>query len=752
VQYNELEDSQKRYVQNYENLQTAYETSIDLGTEAAIRIVQEQIDALPDNAKLSDEEAVIAARNVYDSLESDLQADVDPAKLIAAEASIANLKQQAADVQAQIDALSVAALSDEAAVVAARNAYNALDEDQKALVDTAKLVDAEAKIILLKEANTVQEQINALPDTVALSDEAAVIAARQAYDALTDEQKAAVNTTKLVAAETRITALKAAAKVQTQINALPDEVTLENEAAVKAARKAYNALTAEGQAAVNTDKLVAAEARLAELAAAAAVQTQINALPDEIVIQDMQAIKAARAAYEALSEELKASIDTEKLVAAEALLADLEKNAVPTQVVYDFELYRNPDFYTNCTKYQYSEAAGRIAANFNASKAYGSTYSTIEKWFYGCYPAVINWGVETNSGGLAYYTFRGENDQGMRLTDVTAVGKYSSFRLFVPAAGTYTVDLKAGNVAGTFDMYIIPATTVYATERTSDSTITAAMVAENQLLDKTTLSAEGSATAGQWTFDTAGDYIVIFAAAGNNSKGISLRNITITPVVDETTAVAKVGEELFLSLDDAIAYQIENGAQSVMLNKDATVSDLVLESGAVLDLNGKKLTVDSVLTYTSSEIIDSSEKDTGVLVISDTDGNMLSADNAQLPIYDAAAGGLRFFEISVKSAAITGKGSADPKYWFQVSCVNFNEIHKLIDAGSELNITVKMSWNGGEADAVAGADFLKQWADAFANNESIYITVSAVNTENLENFSLTPCMAANGVTVKGSEM
>ena len=753
LQYDDLEDSQKRYVQNYEDLQVAYETSLEMEYTEGATVVQNAIDALPNPATLADETTVSGVRAAYDALEVDLKALVDPAKLETAEAQIQAEKDEVAAVQTQIDALNVTSAADGEAVAAAKTAYEALTAEQQALVDTANLDAAIEALAAYAEAAEVQAQIDALPDTVTLDNETEVVAARTAYDALSDEVKTAVDTTKLVSAEEQIADIKAAAEVQALIDALPDTIVdTSKKTQISAARTAYDALTDAQKALVDATKLISAETQLAEVRAVNAVQDKIDALPDTVVITDAAAINAARAAYDALAEKLQAKVDITKLLAAEAALEEAMKNAVPETVVYDFELYKNPDFYTDCTKYTYSESAGRIAANFNASKSYGSTYSTIEKWFYGCYPSIINWGVETATG-LASYTFRGESDQGMRLTNLTTIGSYTTLRVFVPAAGVYSFDVTAGNTGMAADMYVIPADTVYSESRTAVSTIEAAMIEENLAVSGLNLGADAGAEAvGRYTFDNAGDYILIVKVTANNSKGYSLRNITLNPVIDETTAVAKVGEELFLSLDDAIAYQIENGAQSVMLNKDATVSDLVLESGAVLDLNGKKLTVDSVLTYASSEIIDSSEKDTGVLVIADSNGNMLSADNAQLPIYDAAAGGLRFFEISVKSAAITGKGSADPKYWFQVSCVNFDEIHKLIDAGSELNITVKMSWNGGKSDAVAGADFLNRWADAFANNENIYITVSAVNTEGLEEFSLTPCMAANGVTVKGSEM
>ena len=49
-------------------------------------------------------------------------------------------------------------------------------------------------------------------------------------------------------------------------------------------------------------------------------------------------------------------------------------------------------------------------------------------------------------------------------------------------------------------------------------------------------------------------------------------------------------------------------------------------------------------------------------------------------------------------------------------------------------------------------DVLETEADAYNNNESIYITVSAVNAEGFDGLSLTPSVEANGVAISGEEM
>ena len=108
----------------------------------------------------------------------------------------------------------------------------------------------------------------------------AIVAARAAFDALTETQQALVSKDaleKLTAAEDALAKLEAAeadkaaaAKVEETINALPAaaDITLENKEAVAAARAAFNALTEAQQALVSKeaqDKLTACEARIAEL-------------------------------------------------------------------------------------------------------------------------------------------------------------------------------------------------------------------------------------------------------------------------------------------------------------------------------------------------------------------------------------------------------------------------------------------------------------------------------------------------------
>ncbi len=182
--------------------------------------------------------------------------------------------------------------------------------------------------------NDAIEKINAI-GTVTLESEEAIQAARAAYDILTETQKEQVtNYNVLTAAEARLTDLKAAKAVDDMIDAI-GEVTLASEEAITAARAAYEALTEAQQAEVKSyDKLTAAEARLADLKAAKPVDDMIDAI-GEVTLESEGAIAAARAAYEALTEAQQAEVKSyDKLTAAEARLAVL-KPAKPVEKLID---------------------------------------------------------------------------------------------------------------------------------------------------------------------------------------------------------------------------------------------------------------------------------------------------------------------------------------------------------------------------------------------------------------------------------
>ena len=224
----------------------------------------------------------------------------------------------------KIDAIGEVTLASEEAIAAARAAYEALTEAQQAEVKSYdKLTAAEARLADLKAAKAVDDMIDAIGE-VTLESEGAIDAARAAYEALTEAQQAEVKSyDKLTAAEARLADLKAAKAVDDMIDAI-GEVTLESEGAIDAARAAYEALTEAQQAEVKSyDKLTAAEARLAVLKPAKPVEKLIDAI-GEVTLGSESAIAAARTAYDNLTEAQQAEVKNyDKLTAAEAAYARL---------------------------------------------------------------------------------------------------------------------------------------------------------------------------------------------------------------------------------------------------------------------------------------------------------------------------------------------------------------------------------------------------------------------------------------------
>ena len=230
-----------------------------------------------------------------------------------------------AAVKELIDAIGEVTLDSGDAIDAARTAYDKLPEAKKVLVDNyEKLTAAEEAYTALVDAaaaKAVDDLIDAIGE-VTLESGDAIKAARAAYDALTDTQKELVkNYEKLTAAEEAYTALvdAAAAKAVDDLIDAIGEVTLESGDAIKAARAAYDALTdTQKELVKNYEKLLAAEELYEELTASAAAIAQKAA---EEAKQAQEEAEAAQKAAEEAAEAAKAAQE-----AAEAAAAKVGEN------------------------------------------------------------------------------------------------------------------------------------------------------------------------------------------------------------------------------------------------------------------------------------------------------------------------------------------------------------------------------------------------------------------------------------------
>lgn len=188
-------------------------------------------------------------------------------------------------------------------------------------------------------ADAFTVKVNALPatDALTLENAQAVYALQLEYDQFYSQIKANISedtVSKLNAAVAKIRSLEnydpAVDAVVAKISSI-GKVTVDSEAAIKEAREAYNALELRQKKLVtNYDVLVAAEAALEvakeNAAVIKAVEDKINAI-GEVTYTSTSKIKIdlARAAYDALDDELKAGVSNYAvLTAAEARYAELK--------------------------------------------------------------------------------------------------------------------------------------------------------------------------------------------------------------------------------------------------------------------------------------------------------------------------------------------------------------------------------------------------------------------------------------------
>ena len=349
---------------------------------AEVALTKKLIEAIPDPADVTtaDADKVAAAKTAYDKLTDDQKTKITEAEKEKLDAAVQALSDaETSDVEALIRALPSASsvtTADAEAIEAAKEAFDELTEAQKAIVK-ATLKDKLA-------ADLAALAIAKLPaaDNVTAADKDAIEAARAAYDALTSTQKSSVGEAakaKLEAAEAKIqdaVDTEAAKAVIDKINALPAStaVTANDKADIEAARAAYDALTDNQKAKIDTDtlkKLTDAEAAIQDAedkAAADAVKEMIDALPgaDDVTVSDKAAIEAARAAYNALTDNQKAKVSADtlkKLTDAEDALALAESEDKLDKTI------SSATAYYDSIKNRYPAIAGTLKNAIDAAQA-----------------------------------------------------------------------------------------------------------------------------------------------------------------------------------------------------------------------------------------------------------------------------------------------------------------------------------------------------------------------------------------------
>ena len=291
---------------------------------------------------LESEAAVKSARSAYDNTSWYYRALVQKVELLReAESDLLECQiQEALGCMAEVTADDYPALQELVDV------YKGFDKRQQRYVknyaDLKTAYEEASDLYDARCAAAVQEKVDALQELFpieSLEKEPAVVAVRTEFDALPGRQRILVDTTILEEAEAQIAVLRAelVKQVEALIQAIPDEITLDAETAITAAREGVDKLYALERKQVSYSKLETAEAKLRNLKNAVAKAEEVDALIKSIgivTLGDAARIAAARQAYNALNETARSFVTKySKLRRAEFILAGLQTWMIPTFVV-----------------------------------------------------------------------------------------------------------------------------------------------------------------------------------------------------------------------------------------------------------------------------------------------------------------------------------------------------------------------------------------------------------------------------------
>ncbi|MFJ7738272.1 S-layer homology domain-containing protein [Lysinibacillus sp. NPDC097287] len=293
--YTKLDEDQKPLISNRDKLDTA-KANID-----AAKAVIAEIDTL---SKDSTEEAILAVKAKYDTLEEFQKKLVTNYSKLESLVDKTNGKEQAEAVIAMIDKLDETKKTFAVDVKRAREAYNKLSDKQKEYVTNYDdLLAAEKKVADLAGTSDIAQkliaQIAAINNTSA-SFKADVEAAKSAYAALPEEQQALINNYNVLKEHlvTYDTYAAQAKKLEDKINALSN-TSPGYQAALAALQSEYNAFNAAQKAFVPEYAVKLLNAAQSGIDAVRNVTNMILALnPSRLTFH--ADVANARAAYNAL--------------------------------------------------------------------------------------------------------------------------------------------------------------------------------------------------------------------------------------------------------------------------------------------------------------------------------------------------------------------------------------------------------------------------------------------------------------------
>ncbi len=309
---------------------TFYSKWIDIDTFEANKII-DLINELND-IKLADENKINDIKIKYDSLTNNQKNKVNNYNILEqALLKIEELKEEQKAVDAVIEAIdtipSEVSLKDEVLVQEINALYNELNDNQKrAVTNYDKLQQALNTIQEIKNSidafiSNLISAIEALPDTLTINDEQNINNLFEQFSLLTEEQKTQItNYEKLLKAVNKIKELKQneadkaeALKMDEIINTLPSNITLDDEQEVLRIKEIYDKLTVNQKIKVTTySKLKKALETIEHIKkqneTLEKVIKAIDALPEEITVQDEGKVHHANALYIVLDDEYQKKV------------------------------------------------------------------------------------------------------------------------------------------------------------------------------------------------------------------------------------------------------------------------------------------------------------------------------------------------------------------------------------------------------------------------------------------------------------
>lgn len=449
------------------------------------------------------------------------------------------------------------------------------------------------------------------------------------------------------------------------------------------------------------------------------------------------------------------------------------------EIEYDFDRRSESYSYTSGGNTSNTTLAGKnVASKTGNSNVAGrnhlaAIYKTTEEYNWN-YHSVGN----TATGTAAGYNFSfaaADANYSMYLASSNLPGSYFATTVVSPGYGDYTLTLnynthKTG--ASEARIYILPVDTADIAAAIAAGTAVATFSCDDPTITDNKVLGEKTAT-----FDVSlgmdEEYLMVFtndAIASEKTNGGDRATIYLSGVKLTNKAAGGAEEVLnfnadgkdFATFEEAVAVAYDADDLAVKLNADVAMDELIVPANLSIDLNGKTLTVDAL----SGSVTDSSAGNTGLLA-AERDTIVFSAKNADAPLWDAAAGGYRFFdyllEVFDEAEAVEGKPSSQ-KFWFKFhfytddACTELDQDAYALVAGgnSGFKVATHMSWNGEALPSVYyGIDgdvdaFSRGWATNATASRWLYIRVDGLDEDLNGTLRVKPELEANGVYISNT--